>query len=277
MINNPSAHRPTWQLPPGVTRGMWEYAQAEHIARDYDEFFALNRLFEFDEAVLARHFTPPGVVVDLGAGTGRALVPLARRGFRGIAVDLSREMLEVIGEKAAVDNLRIDRLLANMVELDGLSDGIADYAICLFSTLGMIRGRENRGRALCHVARILKPGGLFVLHVHNFWYNLYDPAGPWWVFKSLAKSWLARDFDAGDKFFEYRRIPNMYLHVFRRRELTRALRQAGFRVVELIRLDQTRMRALRRPWLFGDLRANGWIVVCRRDGERAAGANPQKI
>lgn len=254
--------RPSWQLPSGVTRGMWEYAEAEHIARDYDEYFAQNRLFEFDEAVLARHFTHTGVVVDLGAGTGRALVPLARRGFHGVAVDLSSEMLEVIGEKAAEENLRIDRLRANMVELDCMAEGIADYCICMFSTLGMIRGGENRGRALSHARRILKPGGRFVLHVHNFWYNLRDPGGPWWVIKSLFRSIASRDFEAGDKFFEYRQIPNMYLHVFRRGELCRLLRGAGFRLVELIRLDPQRFRALRRPWLFGDLRANGWIVVC---------------
>src|SRR4029077_12342721 len=114
MTSSPN-HRPSWQLPPGVTRAMWEYARAEHIARDYDEYFAQNRLFEFDEAVLARHFTQPGVVVDLGAGTGRALVPLARRGHHGIAVDLSREMLDVIGEKAVEEKLPIDRLMANMV------------------------------------------------------------------------------------------------------------------------------------------------------------------
>ena len=139
--------RPTWQVPPGVTRGTWEYAQAEHIARDYDEYFALNRLFEFDERILARHFTRPGVVVDFGAGTGRALAPLARRGFHGVAVDLSLEMLDVIGDKIDEEDLSIDRLAANMVELDCLADGIADYGICLFSTLGMIRGRENRQRA----------------------------------------------------------------------------------------------------------------------------------
>jgi hypothetical protein len=88
------------------------------------------------------------------------------------------------------------------------------------------------------------------------------------VLKSLVRSLVARDFEAGDKFFDYRRIPNMYLHVFRRRELIGALRRAGFRIVELIHLDPRRTRALRRPWLFGDLRANGWIVVCEAAARR---------
>ena len=71
-----SSSPPHWQLPPGVTRGLWDYVRSREIAEDYDEYFAFNTLFEFDEQVLARHFKPPGVVVDLGCGTGRALVPL---------------------------------------------------------------------------------------------------------------------------------------------------------------------------------------------------------
>ncbi len=260
MLDAP--RRPSWQLPPGVTRGLWEYAQADHIARDYDEYFAYNSLFEFDEEVLARHFTQPGLVVDLGCGTGRALVPLVRRGFRGLAIDLSAEMLAVVGEKAAIDRLPIDRLLANLVELDCLADGVADYCISMFSTLGMIRGQENRRRALSHVRRILKPGGRFVLHVHNFWYNLYDPGGPRWLLKNLLRAGLVRDIDAGDKFFDYRRIPNMFLHVFRGRELRGLLRGAGFQIRQWIPLDPRRTRALRAPWLLESLRANGWIVVC---------------
>ena len=257
-----ATHRPSWQLPPGVTRGLWDYANAQHIARDYDEYFADNRLFDFDEEILNRHFTRPGLVVDFGCGSGRALLPLVRAGHRGLAVDLSIEMLALVGEKAAEESLAIDRVVANLVELGCLADGIADYAICLFSTLGMIRGGGNRGRAVEHIRRILKPGGLFVLHVHNFWYNLFDPGGPWWVIKSVARAPLHRDFEVGDKFFDYRGIPKMYLHVFRRGELLTMLKRAGFRVRELIPLDYRRTAPLRCPWFLGGVRANGWIVVC---------------
>ena len=58
---------------------MWDYAHAPHIADDYDDYFALNTLFEFDEAVLARHLTRPGLIVDLGCGTGRRHKNAGRR------------------------------------------------------------------------------------------------------------------------------------------------------------------------------------------------------
>jgi SAM-dependent methyltransferase len=253
---------PSWQLPPGVTRGLWDYTSAEHIAWDYDEYFAYNRLFEFDEEILKRHFRQPGLVVDLGCGTGRALVPLVRLGHRGVAVDLSIEMLSVVSEKARIERLPINCIRANLVELDCLGDSVADYAICLFSTLGMIRGSDNRQRTIKHIRRILKPDGIFILHVHNFWYNLFDPGGPWWVLKSLILAPFKRGFDLGDKYFDYRGIPKMFLHVFRRSELVRLLKQGGFRIRELIPLDYRRTARLTRPWFLGSVRANGWIVVC---------------
>jgi SAM-dependent methyltransferase len=259
MARHPPAQ---WRLPPGVTRGLWDYVESRHIADDYDDYFAENKLFEFDEQVLVRHLGKPAVVADLGCGTGRALVPLARRGFRGVAVDLSRHMLRVVCEKAKNENLPIDCLRANLVTLDCLADDCVDHAVCLFSTLGMIRGRDNRCRALAHVRRIIRPGGRFVLHVHNFWYNLYDPGGPWWLLANLARSCYDGQVERGDKFFPYRGVNNMFLHVFTRRELAADLDGAGFRIHQWIPLAPTRVRRLSLSWFCQSLRANGWIVVC---------------
>lgn len=263
----PTNPRPHWRLPPGITRGLWEYAHSDAVASDYDEYFAHNQLFEFDlrivvEELMRREIGEGAVVADLGCGTGRALVTLARRGYRGLAVDLSQRMLEVVREKVVDDSLPIQCVQANWVELYGIAEATVDGAISLFSTLGMIRGRENRVAALKHTRRILKPGGPFVLHAHNYWYNLYDPGGPWWVLGSVCRAILKRDIEAGDKFFPYRGVPNMFLHVFRLGELKQDLRQAGFRITRVVPLAPQRFRELRAPWFAATLRANGWIVVC---------------
>jgi len=247
-----------------VNRGLWEYSQAEHIAFDYDDAFAAHDLFEFDEAVLARHFQQPGTLVDLGCGTGRILIPFAQRGFRTIGVDLSPHMLEVVREKAELAGVAVDRVRGNLVELDFLADGCADYCICMFSTLGMIRGSAHRRCVVEHARRILRPGGLFALHVHNRWYNLFNPQGRAWLLRNACGWLLGQPQEPGDKFYDYRGIPQMFMHVFTRRELTRLLAGAGLRIIELIPLDTARRHALPHPWLLGRLRANGWIAVCQR-------------
>ena len=252
-----------WQLPPGVTRSLWDYAHAEHIADEYDEYFAYNQLFGYDAAVLAEHFTQPGRLVDLGCGTGRLLFPFAERGFHCLAVDLSAEMLRVVDEKSQALGQPIDRVRANLVELDCLADGCADYVILMFSTLGMIRQDRHRRQVLAHVRRILRPGGLLVCHVHNRWYHLYDPQGRWWLLTGWWQWLVRRRLEPGDKIYHYCGIPNMFLHTFTQREFRHPLRDAGLAIQRFIPLDTQRQRPLRRPWLLPSLRANGWIAVCK--------------
>lgn len=281
---------PDWQLPPGVSRGAWDYTQSQGIAEDYDDYHAENTLFDFEEQILREEFGPPpaeggGVIADLGCGSGRALVPFCRAGWHGLAIDLSESMLEVVRQKAEIEQVSIDCVQANLVELtaDLVADQSADHAMCLFSTLGMIRGRENRHAALGHMRRILRPGGKLVLHVHNFWFNLRDPGGPWWAIKSLARGTpnslplrgragvgeptetaTNPPYETGDKTYPYRGVPNFFLHVFRASELRRDLHDANLRVTRWLPLDVGRRHALRNGWLLPSLRANGWIIVCER-------------
>jgi ubiquinone/menaquinone biosynthesis C-methylase UbiE len=175
-------------------------------------------------------------------------------------------MLNVVRKKSRSEDLPIQCLKANLVQLAAVADESVDAAISLFSTLGMIRGRENRQQALHHAFRILKPKCPFVVHVHNYWYNLYDPSGPWWVLGNLARAAFSTQIEVGDKYFDYRGVPNMFLHVFRHGELRQSLLTAGFRVQKIIPLDRRRNRSLRCPWLLGRLRANGWIAVAERPG-----------
>lgn len=267
IVNHDSsaaAPPPSWRLPAGVPQGVWEYAHRPQIADDYDEEFATNTLFDFDEKVLQEAFPSPGAFVDLGCGTGRALVAMARRGHRAVGVDLSPRFLGIVGEKAGTEQLPVERVCANLIELGCFADASFDYAACLFSTLGMIRGRDQRRRALDHIRRILKPAGVFVVHVHNRWHNLRDPQGRRWLLRNLVwERWRGTN-EPGDKFFPYRGIREMFLHVYTRGEFTAELASAGFIVRKLIPLDTARRHELPRPWLFGRLRANGWIAVCGR-------------
>ncbi|MDA7979603.1 MAG: class I SAM-dependent methyltransferase [Pirellulales bacterium] len=255
--------QPRWKLAPGISPGTSEYLRDEEIADQYDTYFQDHPLFAFDEQLLAGVFQPPGVLADLGCGTGRLAVSFAQRGYHSIAIDLSSGMLRVVEEKSRAAAVNVDLLQANLVELDALADASVDYAACLFSTLGMIRGAENRAQALAHFARILKPGGLVVLHVHNRWRNLLLPDGRRWVLANLWQAFRGRS-QAGDKYYPYRGIRNFYLHVFTRRELTGALRTAGLTIERLVSLDARVGDSLARSWFFPSLRASGWMAIARK-------------
>ena len=113
----------------------------------------------------------PGRFLDLGCGTGRLLIALARRGHWTLGVDLSAPMLAAAAEKARQAGVAVNMLQANLTQLGCLADGCFDGAACLFSTLGMVLGSKERQRVAAHVFRLLRPGGRFVLHVHNRWFD----------------------------------------------------------------------------------------------------------
>src|SRR5262249_55202403 len=107
-----------WQLPPGVSRGLWDYLHDPAVARGYDAALSGSTLFDADVHFVERHCPHPGWLIDLGCGTGRLLVHFARRGYRVLGVDLSAEMLKVAREKAAAAGVEVGLLRANLTELD---------------------------------------------------------------------------------------------------------------------------------------------------------------
>src|SRR5262249_51822951 len=141
---------PDWQLPAGVNRGLWDYLHDPGVARGYDERLAGTPLLEADLDFVERHCGRPGRLLDLGCGTGRLLLRMARAGHWVLGVDLSREMLAVAREKAARERAEVHLLRANLPELNCLADASFDYAACLFSTLGIVLGAGPRQRVLAH-------------------------------------------------------------------------------------------------------------------------------
>jgi SAM-dependent methyltransferase len=257
---------PDWQLPPGVTRGLWDYVHDAALARAYDASLGGSPLLDADVRFAERHFSAPGWLLDLGCGTGRLLVAFARNGFQMVGVDLSGEMLRVAGEKARAAGVVVHRVQANIVELDGLRDGIFDYAACLFSTLGMVSGARERRQVVGHVYRLLRPGGRFVLHVHNRWFSLWDPQGRRWLGAHLIKSLFGRP-DAGDRAMPvHQGIAGLSLHLFTRSEALRLLRDVGFRILAARPVSLQGNGELPRPWIFGRLRAYGYLIAAERPG-----------
>jgi SAM-dependent methyltransferase len=128
----------------------------------------------------------------------------------------------------------------------------------------MIRGLAMRQRMLAHVFRLLRPGGVFVLHVHNRWLNFWNGPGRRWLLRNRVQSWLGNE-ELGDRLMPpHQGIAGLTLHLFSRGEAVRLLRGAGFRIREVrpisLRPDG---RVVCYP-LFGWLRAYGYLIAAER-------------
>jgi SAM-dependent methyltransferase len=255
---------PDWRLPPGVSRGLWDYLQDRSVASNYDQSLAGSTLFAVDLSFAEQYFDRPGRLIDLGCGTGRLLVRFARRGCWVLGVDLSEEMLREVGQRAAREAVVLHRLKANLVELEGLREQAFDYATCLFSTLGMIEGAKQRQRLIEHAFRLLRPGGRFVLHVHNRWFNFWDPQGRRWLLWDLLRSFVTRTA-SGDRLMPvHQGITGLTLHLFTRREVKRMLHKAGFRLLEVRPVSLRPDGRLPIAGFFGWLRSYGYLLAAER-------------
>jgi SAM-dependent methyltransferase len=258
---------PDWQLPPGVTRGLWDYLHDPQIAQSYDASLAASSLFTADLRFTERHCARPSKLLDLGCGTGRLLVPFAQRGYWVLGVDLSEPMLRAAGARAAQAGVVIQRLKANLVDLSCLADESFDYAACLFSTLGMIDGSQNRQQVLKHVYRLLRPGGRLVLHVHNRWFNAWDPSGRRWLLQNAWRSLLGLEPAGGRRMPVHQGIVGLTLHLFTRREVVRLLRRVGFRMCALEPVSLRPDGRLPLPYLVPWLRAYGYLLTAAKNAQ----------
>ena len=128
------------------------------------------------EAALARgaaeldslHLTPTssGLAVDLGAGFGMHAVPLARRGFKVVAVDSSTTLLDELQAHAAA--LPIQVVAEDLLDfMDGLTDS-PEVILCMGDTLTHLPDKEAIGRLFAKAAILLAPGGAFVLSFRDY-------------------------------------------------------------------------------------------------------------
>jgi len=282
---NPSnAHRPSWQLPPGVSRGTWDYCHTADIATQYDQFHASHPLLDFDQQWIAEQIATQKIgedrsngeaiatLLDLGCGTGRAMVPWNAAGWRTIGFDLSMTMLlESQTKMASVSSRLKDNspglVHGNLAQLDCIASETIDVAICLYSSIGMIRGRENRRNMIKNVRRVLRPNGLFVVHCHNRGMWLREPGGIVRTAKSFLRSLSDKDWEHGDRIYPYRGLPSMFLHIFTYREMLEDLKAGGFGDVDCLALNDRSSGPLSHPGVLMNWRAGGFLFCVKKQGE----------
>jgi SAM-dependent methyltransferase len=138
---------------------------AQLIARNYDASYAVLRDPSGDIAFYRQlaHDTS-GPVLELGCGTGRTLLPIARDGIECVGIDVSAAMLDQLRAKAPPPNLRV--VEASMESFD-LSPQRFALITCPFRAFGHLLDVDAQLATLARVRAHLRPGGLFALDVFD--------------------------------------------------------------------------------------------------------------
>jgi SAM-dependent methyltransferase len=98
-----------------------------------------------------------GPVLELGCGTGRVALHLARRGCEVWAVDADPSLLEALAARATAESLSVHAACADVRALE--LDRDFDLIVAPMQLLQMLGGRAGRGAALERAAAHLAPAG----------------------------------------------------------------------------------------------------------------------
>jgi SAM-dependent methyltransferase len=104
-----------------------------------------------------------GPVLEIGCGTGRVALDLAREGHAVTGVDNDPSLVEALGERAAASGLGVAALVADARSLD-LDSEFALIAIPM-QTLQLLAGPAERHAALAAAAGCLAPEGVIGISI----------------------------------------------------------------------------------------------------------------
>jgi SAM-dependent methyltransferase len=135
----------------------------ERVAQRYDE----QAVEMFDPAVVEptvdflADLARGGAALELGIGTGRIAIPLARRGVRVHGIDLSEAMVARLREKPGAEEIGVTIGDFSTTTVDG----VFSVAYLVFNTIENLTSQNEQVACFQNVAAHLEPGGCFVIEV----------------------------------------------------------------------------------------------------------------
>lgn len=150
--------------------GAWQTFFDQHASRYMEEPFTRNTGAEVEFLVDEFGLPPGSHILDVGCGTGRHAVGLARLGYRLTGVDLSAGMLAEARQAADEAGVQVEWVQADALqfEYDRRFDGIICLCEGAFGLLGSLDDPLTRDLALLRrIQDLLVPGGKLILTALN--------------------------------------------------------------------------------------------------------------
>lgn len=126
---------------------------------DYEKFV------DYYEQIFKHLGKKPELVLDLACGTGNITIPMAKRGYDMIGLDISCEMLNIARNKATDEKLDILFLNQDMCEMELY--GTVDAIVCALDGLNYITDPKALKHIFSLVANYLNPGGVMIFDLNT--------------------------------------------------------------------------------------------------------------
>ncbi len=129
------------------------------------EAFTMECRQKMPLALLARYqMLPNARVLEVGCGTGRPVVLFARADCSVTGIDIDLNALEVARARSQEDRVGVDLFPADGLHLPF---ALSSYDIVLCHNVLEHIPRAMHSRAVCEMARVLRPGGILFIQTPN--------------------------------------------------------------------------------------------------------------
>lgn len=193
--------------------------------------YSRTRAYIPEDIIELLHYVKEGDrVLDSGCGDGRVLKILRERKVDYYGIDFSEELLKIARKNFPEGKF----YLGNVLSLP-FPESFFDKILSI-SVLHHIPSKEFRMRYLTESWRVLRPGGLLILRVWDFFKRGISFFKYFFKFATLKLFNVSR-LDFFDIFFPWKNsqgkvIANRYFHCFTKGELEKYLRQAQFQIIK---------------------------------------------
>jgi ubiquinone/menaquinone biosynthesis C-methylase UbiE len=197
-------------------------------------------------------------LLEIGVGLGTDHLQFARAGARMTGIDLTPRCIELTRQR-----FEHERLTSDLRVMDAEHLEFPDDSFDVVYSFGVLHHVPSTERAFTEVRRVLRPGGRFIGAVYNRW-SLF--IGAVMLTRIVNREWRHESFQRRLSRIEHSTAdesPGPYVRLFSRRQLRRALRDAGFRDIELIQRHFGLAPNRQLPeWIVqGAGRVAGWYLV----------------
>lgn len=224
--------------------GMLVMDQYSNFAYVYDRLMEdvdYDGWVDYIEGLLKLENHKPKRILELACGTGNITIPLSKRGYEIMGVDISQDMLSVADDKASEAGERIIFLEQDMRELE-VEDGGYDCVLCLCDGINYVTEVEDLHKVFHLVYESLSQEGLFIFDVSSY-YKLKNILGENTFGENLGdlcylwENYFNEDTDTIEMdltlFIQegrlFKKMEEYHLQrAYRVEELTAALKKAGF-------------------------------------------------
>jgi len=153
-----------------TTKNQWEAFFDNHAPHYMQNVFTRNTLAEVDFLLEVLSIAAGASILDMGCGTGRHAIELARRGYRVTGVDISAGMLAQARQAASDAGVQVEWVQSDATQFAITSQ--FDAAICLcegaFGLFNVGEDPDEHDRAILRaISAALKPGAPCMLTTLN--------------------------------------------------------------------------------------------------------------